>query len=166
MAHYIKMLANIISKRLEEHCSDDDIVTSSSREEKSRMVDWELFLEDLKRVEDNTHKRSMLEQPIERTVQVKKDKDKENHRLYQIEDTILQKALRRSPPPNVLKVLEMISPTYRISKQIYDLINAMTMGDDEWTEIKRILYRLTVSKIYGLTDAETKNVFRIRHGWR
>jgi hypothetical protein len=166
MAHYIKMLANIISKRLEEHCSDDDIVTSSSREEKSRMVDWELFLEDLKRVEDNTHKRSMLEQPIERTVQVKKDKDKENHRLYQIEDTILQKALRRSPPPNVLKELEMISPTYRISKQIYDLINAMTMGDDEWTEIKRILYRLTVSKIYGLTDAETKNVFRIRHGWR
>ncbi len=167
MTHYIRMLANVISKRLEENCSDDDIILASSREEKCRLVDWELFIDDLNRVEDASHKRSILEEPIERIVQVRKDKDRnEIHRVYHIKDTILEKALRRSPPPNVIKELEMISPTYRVSKQIYDAIQSMTMDDDEWTETKRLLYRLSVIEVYGLSDNEIKNVFRIRHGWR
>ena len=165
MAYHIKNLAQLICQRLDEQCCEDDII-SSSREEKSRLVDWELFLEDLSKVEDLGQRRAMVEQPIERGVQVKKIENKEGLRAYEIRDSILQKALRRSPPPNVIEELIVLSPTYNLSKKLYDLISAVSLEDGDWTEIQKFLHRVTVRNEHGLTDAEIENVFRLRHGWK
>lgn len=165
MSQLIAEVAQHIGNRLEEDCKDEQIITV--QEGATNSVDWDRFLADLcPDGRDDETKCAILEHPIERTVYVKKDSSTADHRTYTIHDTILLKALRRSPPEYVLHELAMISPSYRISKEIYNLILPMTMADDEWTDIKRILYRLNVSKSYGLTDPQIKNVFRIRHGWR
>jgi len=165
------MIAERIRKRLEDQCSDQNIV-APKREENFESVKWDLFLSDLNKVESDDAKRAILEQPFERLVNVNKDQpnaDKsknKKHRSYLIEDTILQCALRRCPPKEVLDELKRLSPTYRHSKELYDLIDKVPMDDDEWTEIKRILYRLCFSASCDLSETEVKNVFTIRHGWR
>lgn len=165
------MLVEKISQRLEDNCTDQDIV-SPHRDNKIRLVDWEQFLDDINKVNFIDSRRELLEQPFERRVTVHKDQPypdhglNDVHRTYIIEDTILQKALRRSPPENVLKMLAINSPTYRISKELYDIIDGMSIEDDDWYDVKRYLYRLCIAKVYGLTNQQIQNVFRIRHGWR
>eukprot|EP00979_Chaetoceros_neogracilis_P003886 scaffold672_cov214-Chaetoceros_neogracile.AAC.2 len=165
------MMAEHIRKRLEDPCADQDIV-ASDRNENLKSVDWDLFLSDLNKAASQNEKRAILEQPLDRKVNVKKDQPSEGksqnaaHRSYNIEDTLLQSALRRCPPEEVLNELTQLSPAYLYSKQLYDIINTISMDDDEWTEIKRLVYRLCISKIYSLSEEEIKNVFRIRHGWR
>jgi len=165
------MIAEHIRKSLEIQCTDQHIV-HPNRTENFKSVKWEFFLSELNKVGSDEAKRAILEQPLERAVNVNKDKPDEDkskndaHRSYAIEDTILQFALRRCPTEEVLKELERLSPTYRYSKQLYDLIDNVPMDDEEWTEIKRLLYKLCISKICSLSEAEIKNVFRIRHGWR
>jgi len=171
MAFKIEMIAKHIGNRLEDKCSDQDIL-APNREEKFQLVEWDLFLSDLDNVENEAAQRAILEEPLERSVVVHKDKPNEDksendlHRSYNIKDTIIEKALRRCPPAPVLEELTKLSVTYRYSKKLYDLIDQVPMDDEEWTEIKRHLYRLCISKIYGLSEKEIKRVFCIRHGWR
>ena len=165
------MIAKHIDKRLEEKCSDRDIL-APDREEKFQLVEWDLFLSDLDKVENEAAQRAILEESFKRTVVAHKDQPNADkamnhvHRSYNITDTIIEKALRRSPPDSVLERLTKLSVTYRYSKILYDLIDQVPMDDEEWTDIKRHLYRLCISKINGLSETEIKRVFCIRHGWR
>ena len=152
-----------LSKLLEEKCTDDDLVSGERghREKKQKQVDWDRFLDKLKEGPE------ILEKKFDRTVHVTKNANRnQNHRTYVIEDTILEKALRRDPPNNVCDQLAEYSPTYKYSRELHNLINEMMINDDEWNEVKRSLFRLCIAKKHDLTDTQIENVFKIRHTWR
>jgi hypothetical protein len=169
------MLVEKISQRsLEDNFTDQQDIVSPHRDNKICFVDWEQFLDNMNKVNFIDSRRELLEQPFERCVTVHKDQQpypdhglNDVQRTYVIEDTILQKALRRIPPENLLKMLAVNSPTYRIPKELYDFIDGMSIEDDDWHDVKHYLYRLCIAKVHGLTsNQQIQNVFWIQHGWR
>lgn len=163
MSFNVENTSKHLCTKLEKCCSDDAIIKS---QQKPSNESWDSFLEDFSRVPGDSAKRKILEYQFERVVTVYKDGSALMHRTYAITDTLMQMALRRQPPKRILDIFALYSPIYKYSRELYDLIDPILISDDEWTDVKRCLYRLCISKDHTLTDDEIEQVFRMRHGWR
>ncbi len=137
----------------------------------------------------------VLHSPLTRNVQVYIDKSDQFHREYTTHnDTILQMALRRSPPNNVLDFFSEVSESYRCSKRLFELINTIHLEDKFWIDVDATLKEIEKEqqmKIKSMVedtntdaDADTdtdadheqqrrlkaqafmKEICEIRHSWR
>ncbi len=134
----------------------------------------------------------VLHSPLTRNVQVYMDESDQFHREYTTHnDTILQMALRRSPPNNVLDFFSEVSESYRRSRRLFELINTITIEDEEWIDVDGTLKEIEKEqqmKIQSMmedthtnTDTDTdadheqrrlkaqafmKEICEIRHSWR
>ena len=188
-SEHIKNLKDI----LETGASDRDVSTKMEKVQKS--VKWDSFMDifgsidgskdycyndiadnngsDRTSVRSKTNTRNLrlnkvLHSPMIRNVQVYKDNSETEHRDYTTHnDTILQMALRRSPPKNVLDFFSEVSESYRRSRHLFELIDTITLEDEEWIDIEATLKK--IEKEQGdekKFKALMKEICEIRHSWR
>jgi len=158
-----------INSSLLQQCEDERIPRDQERA--SSLIDWVQFVKDLSSIGDINAQRKALELKFERKVTAYKDGSnfKTFHREHIIEDSLLQQALRRSPPGHVLENFSQISPTYKVSRMMHDLINNISFNDEDWTDVKRVYYNMRKSEEaggYNLNEEEIRTVLCLRHGWR
>jgi len=106
---------------------------------------------------------AVLHTQFKREVQVYKDHSDIKHRKYMTTDTILEMALRRTPTNNVLEMFVRSSKSYKLSKEIFDQMNTITLENEEWLDI-RFLFDDNPSLLSN--PPLLNQVCTIRHTWR